>query len=189
MTLNLLPHGRRAGRRWVGPWVSRVALVAVGFLGIALLASGAINERRSLWLIAERLKANEPEIAAIEKLVRGMNEHERDLKILQGIGTQSVKMLDLLAELASVMPSDAWITHLDYLEQEKKGWSRGDLSLSGLAVSSSGLIALLEDSPLLEQVEFVGPITKREGKEGYKVKAVVVKPGQATPTAEQTRLP
>lgn len=190
MTINLLPHGRRAGQRRVGPLISKVAMAAILFLGLGLLASGAFNEHRALWIIEEQLKTNEPEVAAIEKLAREKSEQDHDLKILQGLRTLSVKMLDLLAELAQVMPPDAWITSLDYLEQEKKsGLSRGDLTVSGLAVSSSRLIALLEDSPFFEQVEFVGPITKREGREGFKIRAVVVKPGQGQPSMEKTNQP
>jgi Tfp pilus assembly protein PilN len=190
MTINLLPHGRRARLRRVGPLIAKVAMAAILLLGLGLLASGAFYEQRVLWMIEEQLKTNEPEVAAIEKLAREKSEHDRDLKILQGLKTPSVKMLDLLAELAQVMPPAAWITSLDYLEQDKKNaLSKGDLTVSGLAVSSSRLISLLEDSPSFEQVEFVGPITKREGREGFKIRAVVVKPGQGQLSMEKTNRP
>ncbi len=190
MTLNLLPHGRRIGQRRVGPLIAKAAIATIMLFGLGLLASGTLNEQRALWMIEEQLKTNEPEVAAIEKLAREKSEQDRDLKILQGLKTLSVKMLDLLAELAQVMPPDAWITSLDYLEQEKKSdLNRGDLTVSGLAVSSSRLISLLEDSPFFEQAEFVGPITKREGREGFKIRAVVVKPGQGQPSMEKTNRP
>jgi hypothetical protein len=43
-------------------------------------------------------------------------------------------------------------------------------------LSSSALISILENSPYFEKVEFVGPVTKRLDKEGFKIKAVIVKP-------------
>ena len=87
--------------------------------------------------------------------------------------------LEVLAELTAVLPSDSWVTNLHYKGFDIKGKkSGGELTISGFAASSSILIPLLEDSAYFEQVEFVGPIKKKDLKEQFKIKAVVLMPSE-----------
>jgi len=76
------------------------------------------------------------------------------------------------------LPSDTWITNLDYKGVSYEGGkkSAGEIVISGFSASSSRLISLLEDSPLLEQVVFVGPIRKVMEKEDFKIKAYLISP-------------
>ena len=87
--------------------------------------------------------------------------------------------LEMIAELTGIFPKDVWITNLDYkggdLSSKQSG---GELIISGLASSSSALIAIMEDSPFFEKVEFVGTIKKTKDKEQFKLTTRVVKPVQ-----------
>ncbi|MBI5026776.1 MAG: pilus assembly protein PilM [Nitrospirae bacterium] len=177
--INILPHKQGAGERQIGPLITKISLPVILLLGLGILASGMSNEKKSLRLIEEGIKKNEPEMAAVEKLSAGLNELGKKKKFLLSVETDTVSKLDILAELTNVIPADAWITNLDYKESERKDNKyRGELVISGFAASSSKLISVLEDSLFFENVEFMGPITKSSGKEGFKIKAVVVKPAE-----------
>jgi Tfp pilus assembly PilM family ATPase len=174
--INLLPEKASVPVRKIGPVVTVICLFLIIFLTIGIFAGELVGDRRLLGKIEKRLKENEPQIRAIEGLSADLNSlMERKSFLLSE--KQGDILLDVLFELTSIIPADAWLTNFDYRRIHDKERSKliGEIIISGQAVSSSTLISLLEDSPLFEKVEFVGPITKRGVKEGFKIKAMVVK--------------
>jgi general secretion pathway protein L len=182
--INILPHGNTDDRQF-GPLITKIFLPVILLLGLTILVSEVINERRSLRAIEERIKKNEPEMAAVEELSAELNELDKQRRFLHKVKTDNVSKLDMLAEMTGIIPDDTWITELDYNEPEKKNDKyTGEIVISGFAASSSRLISLLEGSTFFENVEFVGPITKSGGKEIFKIKATVVKPVKRKPDKE-----
>jgi len=62
-----------------------------------------------------------------------------------------------------LMPTDTWLTTLSL---DQKG-----VELTGQAAAASGLIPLLENSPRLESVGFVSPVTRGRDKEQFRIRA------------------
>ncbi|GGC02084.1 hypothetical protein GCM10011352_30350 [Marinobacterium zhoushanense] len=81
--------------------------------------------------------------------------------------------LILLDELTTLLPDDTWLSRFE-LEGD-------ELRVQGESTSASGLIGLLEQSPLFEQVSFTSPVTinPRSQKERFSLMAKVV--GEETP--------
>src|SRR5437879_439754 len=65
--------------------------------------------------------------------------------------------------LTEILPGDAWLTMLSL---DAKG-----VELTGQAAQASALIPLLENSPLLERVEFASPVTRGRDREQFRIRA------------------
>jgi general secretion pathway protein L len=79
---------------------------------------------------------------------------ERDSLLAQSrfIGEQRARpaTAGVLDELAEILPDDTWVQSLKY--------AGGRLEIRGFSGSASGLIPLIEASPLFESVSFVAPV-------------------------------
>src|SRR5439155_26697405 len=113
---------------------------------------------------------------------RGELERKRALvTAVQTIAASAIRPLPVLRELTEILPGDAWLTMLSF---DTKG-----VELTGQAAQASALIPVLENSPLLERVEFASPVTRGRDREQFRIRAAweVGRPeaaavGAATPT-------
>jgi hypothetical protein len=176
LRINLLPHKKDFATGKTGPLVAKIALFLILFLVIGILSGVLVNEKQRLENIEEALRENEPKIKVIENLSTDLRSLKQKRDFMRAEKERDI-LLDILSELTRIIPTDAWLTNFDYKEifDEERQDLQGELIVSGQASSSSVLISILENSPLLEEVEFVGSITKRRGKEGFKIKAAVVR--------------
>ncbi len=172
--INLLPHKPGVALRRTGAHITKISIPLVLFLIISIFAGETINDKRLLIKIEKKIKENEPELKFIENLSRDINLIEKQTKLLTDSKNNN-GVLTILSDLSKIIPSDAWLSNFHYREKpgKEKDALSGELQISGYAESSSVLISILEDSPFFEGVEFVGPITKRMGKDGFKIKTVI----------------
>jgi Tfp pilus assembly protein PilN len=174
--INVLPHKREYEIKKVAPLATKVFLVLVLVMLIGIFIVGSIKQKNYLTGLEASLMENKPAIIEIEKTMSNIDQLKKRGRVLYDVKSSEIA-LEVLAELSSILPSDAWVTNLHYkgfdITEKKNG---GELLISGFASSSSILIPLLEDSAYLEKVEFVGPIKKRGDKEQFKLKAELVKP-------------
>ncbi|MBI5409235.1 MAG: pilus assembly protein PilM [Nitrospirae bacterium] len=175
--INLLPHRTEYEAKRLAPLTAKALLILICVLIVGIFTAEAVKRKKFLTGIENELKKNEPVIAAIEKLTSDTGVLKSRIAMLDGLKKSEIT-LEMLAELATVLPKDAWITNLDYkgveIKDDKK--TGGELVISGYAGASSALIPLLEDSSFFEKVEFVGPIKKAGDKEQFKLSAKVVMP-------------
>lgn len=179
LRINLLPHKADAMIRKTGALVTKISILLILFLIIGVFTGELVNDKRFLTEVDEKLKENEPQIKVIEKLTANLNAFEQQRNFLLDVKKDDI-LLDILAELARILPADVWLRDFSYREihgGEGKD-TRGELIIGGYALSSSALISILEDSLFFEKVEFVGRITRRQDKEGFKIKAVIMKPAK-----------
>ncbi len=175
--INLLPHKTDYGIVKIAPRATKLFLVLILILIAAIFTTEAVKQKKFLAAMDETLKANEPDIQAIEKLSSDTAVLRQQSNFLRDIDESEIA-LEILAELAGTVPKDVWITNLTYkaVELTDKKKAAGELILNGLADSSSPLILILEDSPYFEKVEFVGPINKTRDKEQFKLSAKIERP-------------
>lgn len=170
--INILQHKEDYETKRTAGIMAKILIALVLFLILGIFATGAAQEKKYLQSIENELKKNEPQVKALEKLSSDINTFKIQRDFLINVKREDMA-LETLRELTNVLPADTWITNLDYKgvgsEGEKK--PAGEIVLSGFSASSSKLISLLEDSPLFEQVGFVGPVRKVMEKEGFKIKA------------------
>lgn len=175
--INILPHKREYEIKKVAPLATKVFLGLVLVMLVSIFVVDALKQKNYLTGLEASLKKNEPAIRAMEKITSNIVLLKKRGTILYDIKKNEI-LLEVLAELTAVLPSDAWVTNLNYkgFDFKVKKKAGGELLISGFASSSSILIPLLEDSAYFEKVEFVGPIKKRKDKEQFKLKADLVKP-------------
>lgn len=175
LRINLLPHKRDKDAKKRGLLITKICLLLILFLSIGILAGRVINEKKYLEGLEYIIKKNEPDVAAVQKLSDDLRVFEEQKNFLLNIKNSDIT-LNTLLELSNLIPTDAWITSINYkkLQDKENKALNAEITISGYAVSASGLISILEDSPLFEKVEFAGPITKAKDKEGFRIKAVAV---------------
>ena len=176
--INILPHKREYEIKKVAPLATKIFLFLVVALLIGMFAIGAVKQKNYIEGLEAALNKNEPAIKDLEQIISDIDLLKKHSDVLYNVKRSEVA-LEVLAELTAVLPSDSWVTNLHYKGFDIKGKKfGGELTISGFAASSSILIPLLEDSAYFEQVEFVGPIKKKDLKEQFKIKAVVLMPSE-----------
>ena len=175
--INLLPHKTDHEIKTIAPLTTKVFLILILFLVIGIFTTGAVKQKRFLEQMKETLKKNEPEIKAIEKFQSDIKLLKKQSALLNKVRENEIA-LEILAELARILPEQSWVTNLHYKSIDIKDNKRsgGEIVISGYADSSSSLIPLLENSPYFEKVEFVGSIKRTRDKEQFKLSAKIVRP-------------
>jgi Tfp pilus assembly protein PilN len=151
-SLNLLPVEMRKKVRQIG----KPLFIALAFLVFVLClswAGGFYEQYKNAWNAANgEIKKRKPEIDAVEKLQKQREALAKEITEFEKIDTGETSKVEVLRELAQILPASVWIWNLKYNGKE--------IEISGFADSGAeGLIPLLDKSPVFEKVEFVGPLT------------------------------
>ena len=161
--LNLLPPALRPRRLTWGQWVTSANVAAAALFGIALLFGQGYQSQRQLNRLNADIRALDPEVKAVERLVADVQKKRQLLATLRTVEESALHPLPLLREMTELIPADAWLTTVSL---DTKG-----LEITGQATAANQLIPLLESSPRLEKVEFASPVTKGRDKEQFRIRA------------------
>ena len=157
--LDLLPVEMRKKVRQFGRPVFVVLLSLVLVLTLTWGVGAYVRYKKELGHLRGEVKKKKPEVEAIEKLQKQRGEMAAQIAEFDRINRGAVSEVQILRELAQVLPSTVWIWQYKF--------SGGGIEISGFADSASELISLLDKSPLFEKVEFLAPVTKeRERRVG-----------------------
>ncbi len=171
--INILPHKREYEIKKVAPLATKIFLFLVVSVLIGIFTVGIVKQKNHLEELEAALKNNESAVKAIQQITSNIDLLKKQSGVLYNVKQNEIT-LEILTELTTILPSDSWITNLNYKGFDIKGKkAAGELLITGFAASSSILIPLLEDSAYFEKVEFVGPIKKKGSKEQFKIKAEV----------------
>ncbi len=174
------------GACFIAPLTSKIFLALIFIMIIGIVVIDAVKQKNHLALMEKAFTENEPKVMEIEKKIEAIDHLKKQAAFLKAIKDNEL-LLEILAELTRVIPDDSWVSNFNYKGLELKDSRKpgGELIINGFAESSSSLISLLEDSPIFEKVEFVGPIKKTKDKEQFKLSAKIVRPGNVTDAAEK----
>lgn len=161
--LDLLPLPLRPRRLTRAQLITTASAAATLLLGLAALAAPGYRDGRHLAAINADLARLAPEVRNVEGLLRELERKRRVLATLDGVESTALRALPALRELTEVLPNDAWLTTLAL---DSKG-----VELTGQAAAASSLIPVLENSPLLERVEFTSPVTRGREREQFRIHA------------------
>jgi len=149
---------------------------ATAVLGLIALLAPAWREQRYLSRIDAQMARIDPDVKAVDRVLRELERKRKLLAIVDGVETAGVRPLPVLRELTEALPNDAWLTTLSL---DAKG-----VELTGAASAASTLIPLLENSPRLERVEFSSPVTRgRDNREQFRIRAAWEAGGAVAATA------
>jgi hypothetical protein len=161
--LDLLPPALRPRRvtRAQG-FTLGLATVTALLLVTALLVPG-LREQRHLSRINAEITRLEPQVRAVERVVRDLERKRKLVGTITGVENGALRPLPVLRDLTDLLPADTWLTTVSF---DQKG-----VELTGQAAAASALIPLLENSPRLERVEFSSPVTRGREKEQFRIRA------------------
>jgi len=162
LRVDLLPFDMKPPRRERGLAIMVGLLVFIAILGVAVLASQAAKERFLLQKLERRIGQMKPLIAEARRLGDDLARLQREAQVMRRLEAESPRRLEVLRELAALLPKGTSITALAI---ESDG-----VKLSGSAQDTTSLVPLLEASPLFQQVEFAAPLVAQgDGKQGFQL--------------------
>lgn len=162
---NVLRAEAKDGQR-AGP-LTYVNAALAALLVLALSAWGATypvkDELRLRQLRAENKKL-EPVVVALRREEEALQKARTEQRFFVGLDKRRGEVLRVLDELSKIVPSAAYLSNLRYRS--------GAVEMQGSAENASGLIPLLERSPVFENVGFNAPSNRgRDNRETFSLKA------------------
>jgi Tfp pilus assembly protein PilN len=161
--LDLLPQPLRPRRITRSQAFTLAMATVTTLLLVTALLVPSIRERHQLTRINSEITRVDPDVRAVERVLRELERKRKLLGTINAIEANAMRPLPVLRELTDLLPSDTWLTTLTL---DPKG-----VELTGQAAAASALIPLLENSPLLERVEFSSPVTRGRDKEQFRIRA------------------
>ncbi len=161
--LDLLPKALQPRRLTRAQLLTAGVAATTMLLVIAALLVPGYRESRHLARIDAEIARVAPAVRAVEDVVRELERKRKLLATVDGFERNGLRPLPVLRDLTELMPNDAWVTTVSL---DPKG-----VELTGQAAAASTLIAILENSPRLERVEFSSPVTRGRDKEQFRIRA------------------
>jgi hypothetical protein len=149
-----LKYARQEGvEDWTDPlgWLKPISLV-FGVYIFWLLGSSLILWQKNVELSQEAAAARRDAIEVIDQRESVARIHQ-DLLALRDLRLEQPRFESVLKALSGALPDDAWLEAIDY-DRGDGGW----INISGQAQQSSGLAAVLEEVPEIENAMFISDI-------------------------------
>jgi general secretion pathway protein L len=162
-TLDLLPAPLRPRRLTRAQLATAAMLVVTVALGLGALLVSGYRESRHLAALDGRIAQLDPEVRAVEGVLKELERKRRLLATIDAVDRVSVRPLPVLRDMTDLLPNDAWLTTVSL---DPKG-----VELTGQAAAAAALIPLLENSPRFERVEFASPVTRGREREQFRIRA------------------
>jgi Tfp pilus assembly protein PilN len=156
-------------RRGVLSYVN-AALLAVVILGVlAWGLSYPIKDELRLRQLQRENQKLEPSVEALRREEEQLQRARKEEAFFSQLDQRRGEVLRVLDELSKIVPMNAYLSNLRYRS--------GALEVQGSAENASGLIPLLERSPVFENVGFNAPSNRgRDNRETFSLKADLEKP-------------
>ena len=161
--LDLLPLHLRPRRLTQAQTITAGIAAATVLVALGALLVPGLREQRYLSRVNGEISRMDPEVKAVERVVRELERKRKLVATVSGIENAALRPLPVLRELTDLLPTDAWLTTLSF---DQKG-----VELTGQAAAASALIPVLENSSRLERVEFASPVTRGREKEQFRIRA------------------
>ncbi|MBI4246330.1 MAG: PilN domain-containing protein, partial [Candidatus Rokubacteria bacterium] len=161
--LDLLPAPLKPRRLTRPQLITAGTAAATVLLAIGALLAPGWRDTRALAAVDARIAQLDPEVRAVEQVLREVERKRRLLAAAEAASAASVRPLPVLQEVTELLPNDAWLTTIAL---DPKG-----VELTGQAAAAAALIPLLENSPRFERVEFASPVTRGRDREQFRIRA------------------
>ncbi len=158
---NLMPSGHGPERRPMFAGLNGILAGVALLLFIVALAIPPIQLYESRETLREQVSKARQVANKVAALRADYQAQVDSLQNLLGSGEQRPSNLQILDEVARLLPDDTWLSNLDLDPQ--------GLKLQGESEGASRLISLIESSELFNQTTFTSPVTqnRRTGKEAF----------------------
>lgn len=168
LTIDLLPRELAPVRRDPSLLVMGWLLLLIAAIGLTYVGKEAVRERHILASLTARVKQARDEAAMVEQLKGEVARLSEKAAVLERIDKEEVRKLDALRELAQILPKGVTLTLFSTSGREVR-------IVGSIVDSASGLISILEQSPIFENAQFASPLAKMEDGSGqeFEIKALL----------------
>ncbi len=160
---NLLPSERRPKPARL--YLNRASLLAMAVMLLigAVLISPLWQRDQLIQHLDIQLKRLRIQATEVERLRQELERVRQGSTLVIQRKLDQPRLLELLRELTERLPDDTWVQNLEFGPEQ--------IEIRGESGQASALIALLEQSPLIEGVAFGSPVTQigRTGKERFNI--------------------
>jgi general secretion pathway protein L len=164
--LNLIPGTARVRPLQWGRWQVWVPLAAVAVVALAAVAVPLVQKRQyAIALIAANAEAAQRAQAA-DAVRQQLDSMQNEYNYILARKYAYPSIVHLLDEVTRVLPDDTWLTQFELKSSGRGKDAQRDVYLRGETADAGKLIALLEDSQLVEQAAPRSPTTKIQGASG-----------------------
>lgn len=164
MDVNLLPREMRKKPSKAGYYVMFGLAGVVIFLTLAWTGGMIFNTQRYIKHLDNELNRLETEVTNVERIKAECVIIGKRIDFFNPLRRDRLIVLNVIKELSERIPKSAWLLRLTYSDSDNQ------IQIEGWADSASGLIPLLDDSPLFKEVKFLSSITtSAAGKERFRV--------------------
>jgi len=166
VSLNLIPEVARPRplewRRWQ-VWTPFAAVAAIAFA--AVIVPLAQKREYAIELSAISAQAGQ-EARAADSVRTQLDAMQNDYNYILAKKYGYPSVVHVLDEVTRALPDDTWLTQFELKTSGRGKETQRDLYLRGESGNAGKLIALLEDSKLVEQAAPRSPTTKIQGANG-----------------------
>ncbi len=168
--VNFLPEENRARRRNLRAWINAGLVLLAVILLATIMWQSLANKQRGAELLAEQVgiaRADAVKVAAmrdqLDQALDGAN-----FLIQQRLSRPTT--IEILRVLTVLLPDDVWLQRFEVKDTT--------MQVQGEAPNASGLIAVLEDSPMFAEAAFRSPVTRNQAnnKERFSITAELEEP-------------
>ncbi len=160
--INLLPYELRQRPGRMGYYIMFFLMAVMIISGLIWGGAWFLNQKYQLKRLDAKIETLAREMKKVNSLESEAENLEKKLDNILAIRQKGVPVIDILRELSQIIPKDAWVRGF-MLTGDK-------IQIEGFAGSASGLISLLEASPIIKNVVFLSAITKsKNGKEKFRI--------------------
>ena len=141
-------------------------LAAVAVVALAAVVVPLVQKRQyAIALLAANADAAQ-EAHAADAVRQQLDSMQNDYNYILAKKYTYPSMVHLLDEVTRVLPDDTWLTQFEMKSSGRGKDAQRDVYLRGETADAGKLIALLEDSQLVEQAAPRSPTTKIQGASG-----------------------
>lgn len=109
-------------------------------------------EKRKISAIEGQIKSRRKDVTDVERLKKEMENLQGEIDQIEDFKKTKPMSLDVLKGLTLLLPKTAWVTRTRVTDET--------VEIEGYAASATGVLSLLEQSNLFQQVEFASPTVK-----------------------------
>ena len=164
--LNLLPHAARPRPLQWRRWQVWAPLAVVAIFALAAVIVPLAQKREYAIALNLQNTAAGQQAQAADKLRAQLEAMQSDYNYILAKKYAFPSAVRVLDEVTRVLPDDTWITQFELKTTSRAKETQRDLYLRGESANAGKLIALLEDSKLVEQAAPRSPTTKIQGSTG-----------------------
>jgi Tfp pilus assembly protein PilN len=164
MDVNLLPPEMRQKPSRSGYYIMFGLVGMAIFLSLAWMGGIVFDTQRHVKQLDTELSRLRNEVEEAERTKAECAMIEQRIAFLTPLQRDRLIVLDAIRELSQRIPKTAWLLRFTYSDRDD------NIRIEGWADSASGLIPLLDDSPLFKDVKFLSSITRSTaGKERFSI--------------------